>query len=219
MSIYTKYKWPIIDKQAVCLKQSRTGAGALLLNGTLANTSIPNQISFIGNNITRSISITAESNLSGINFIIQGLQNGAFVEETVAGPNGSADSPVTVYPNTYSYDIIYSVKTSDTVADVQIGTGTIGYLPLIVLNTNATIINYSYSILLPSSSAVNYSLYQTLDSINTNFIAFKDQTLFPVVTGSTTSSITNSTAMTNFLLFKINSSNPTDTFDFIFLQE
>lgn len=219
MSIFTKLTWPIVDKEAVCIKQSRSGAGSLVLDGTLSNISIPNQVSFIGSNLIRSISITAESNLTGINFIIQGLQNGAFVEETVAGPNGSTGSPATVYPTTYVYDIIYSVKTSGTVADVQVGTGTMGYLPLLALNTNASIINYAYSTLLPAGSAVNYSTFQTLDSINTNFIAFKDQTLFPIATSVTTSSIVNSTAMTNFILFKINSSNASDKFDFIFLQE
>ncbi len=219
MSIFTKLSWPIVDTQAVCSEQTHIGPATLNLNGTMVNINTPGQVSFIGNNLIRSISITSDHDLHLINFTISGLQNGAFVEETIAGPNGSTGSPATVYPTTYSYDIIYSVKTSGDVTNVQVGTGIIGYLPLIVLNTNASIINYSYSVLLPGGSGVNYSIFQTLDSINTNFISFKDQTLFSIVTGATTSSIANSTAMTNFLLFKINSSSASDKFDFIFLQE
>ena len=88
-----------------------------------------------------------------------------------------------------------------------------------------TVINYSASVLLPAGSGINYSLFQTLDQVNNNYIAFNDQTtkFFPSLgfVNETSSQIGNSSEITNFVLLKVNSSATpiTDTFDFIFLQE
>jgi hypothetical protein len=214
MSIFLELTWPIVDTAAVCASQTHGAATTLTLNGTLSNTSIPDQISFIANDMIRSVSITG-SGMSGITFVVQGFQNGALVTESITGPSSG-----TVYGAKY-YDIIQSITTTGAVTNVTVGTGTSGYLPLISVNVNASAINYSFSVLLPVISSVNYTMFQTLDSINTNFIPFSNQTLFPVsgVINLTTSSINNSIAITNFLLLKVNSSINTDTFKFTFLQE
>ncbi len=214
MSIFLELTWPVVDKFAVCASQTHGTAATLTLNGTLSNTSIPDQISFIANDMIRSISITG-SGMSGVNFTINGFQNGALVTETLAGPASG-----TVYGAKY-YDIIGSITTSAGVTSVIVGTGTSGYLPLIAVNVNTAAINYSFSVLLETVTSVNYTMFETLASINTNFTPFSTQTLFPVtgVVGLTASTIKNSTAITNFLLLRINSSVDTDSFNFTFLQE
>ena len=182
MSTYTPLTWPVIDKAAVCALQDLASAGSLLLNGTLTNVDTPNQISFIGNNFIRSISITSANNLSAVNFTIIGFQNEAFVTETIVGPNNT-----TLFGTKY-YDIITSVIVSASVNQVSIGTGDKGYLPLIQLNTVSSSINYSCSARLPNSSSITYSLLQTLEQVTTNYIAFKDQegtNFFPIASNFT----------------------------------
>jgi hypothetical protein len=226
MSTYTKLTWPIQDVEAVAKLQNVLATGPtafkVLLDGTLFDPNIPDQVSFAKTNIIRSISLTSVNNLSATNFIIQGFQNGAFVTETLAGPNNN-----TVY-GTKAYDIIISVITSTAVTGIQVGTGDKGYLPLLIVNPNAGFINYSMEINVPTSptSGINYSLLKTLSQVSQNFITFTDQltNFFPVaanLTSQTTSQTGNSILITNFILLKINSSATpvTDTFDFIFLQE
>lgn len=222
MSTFTKLTWPIQDLSAVAALQNLALPGNLVLNGTLADPSIPNQISFIKTKIIRSISISSSTNnYTGTSFIIAGLQNGAYVTETFFGPNIGG----TVYGTKY-YDIIISVTASTAVTGIRAGTGNAGFLPLIVVNTVATtVINYSATVLLPAGSGINYSLFQTLDEVNNNYIAFDNQTtkFFPSLgfVNETSSQIGNSSEITNFVLLKVNSSATpiTDTFDFIFLQE
>jgi hypothetical protein len=222
MSTFTKLNWPIQDLSAVAALQNLALPGNLVLNGTFADPSIPNQISFIKTKIIRSISISSSTNnYTGTSFIIAGLQNGAYVTETFSGPNIGA----TVYGTKY-YDIIISVTASTAVTGIRAGTGNAGFLPLIVVNTVATtVINYSATVLLPAGSGINYSLFQTLDQVNNNYIAFDNQTtkFFPSLgfVNETSSQIGNSSEITNFVLLKVNSSATpiTDTFDFIFLQE
>lgn len=222
MSTFTKLNWPIQDLSAVAALQNLALPGNLVLNGTFADPSIPNQISFIKTKVIRSISISSSTNnYTGTSFIIAGLQNGAYVTETFSGPNIGA----TVYGTKY-YDIIISVTASTAVTGIRAGTGNAGFLPLIVVNTVATtVINYSATVLLPAGSGINYSLFQTLDQVNNNYIAFDNQTtkFFPSLgfVNETSSQIGNSSEITNFVLLKVNSSATpiTDTFDFIFLQE
>ncbi len=140
MSTYTKLTWPVQDVAAVCALQNVAVAGPLLLNGTLFNSNIPDQVSFARVNMIRSISLTSVNNLSATNFIVSGFQNGAFVTETLAGPNNN-----TVY-GTKSYDLITSVVASTAVIGIKVGTGDRGFLPLLVVNPNAGFINYSMEI-------------------------------------------------------------------------
>jgi len=223
MSTFTKLTWPIQDLSAVAALQNLASPGNLVLNGTFADLSIPNQISFIKTKVIRSISISSSTNnYTGTSFTIAGFQNGAYVTENFSGPNIGA----TVYGTKY-YDIIISVTASTAVTGIRAGTGNAGFLPLIVVNTVATtVINYSATVLLPAGSGINYSLFQTLDQVNNNYLAFNDQLttkFFPALgfVNETSSQIGNSSEITNFVILKVNSSATpiTDTFDFIFLQE
>jgi len=219
MTTFTKLKWAVQNLSAVAALQDIVAPGPLLLNGTFFDPAIPDQVALIKAKMIRSISLTSVNDLSGTNFVITGLQNSAYVSETLSGPNNN-----TIYGTKY-YDIVTSVVANTVVNGIQVGTGDTGFLPLLVVNTNASIINYSASVLLPAGSGINYSLFQTLDQINNNFIPFLNQEsqLFPAfgLANETTSQIANSLLITNFVLLKVNSSALpiTDTFEFILLQE
>lgn len=221
MAIFTKLTWPIVDKSAVCATQNVAAAGPLLLNGTLNDPSIvPSQISFINANLVRSVSISSNNNLSAQTFTITGFQNNAPVTDTITGPNNN-----TVYGNSH-FDVITSIDVNGAVNGVSVGTGNTGYLPLFIVNTGTTTINYSMSVIFPpiGTTTINYSVFQTLDQINTNFLTFDSQlgNLFPLagLINQTSSQIATYQNITNFILLKVNSSGTplTDTFDFVFLQ-
>lgn len=220
MAVFTKLTWPVVDTSAVCAQQDIGSSGFLTLNGTLFDINVPNQISFIDSNIIRSVSITSTNNLSGRTFTITGFQNSAPIQESITGPNNT-----TVY-GTKNFDIITSVSVNGSANAVKVGTGSNGYLPLLVVNSGTSIINYSVSVIFPPSGTtnINYSLYRTLDQLNNNYVSFDNQigNLFPVtgLVNQTTSKLVNSQEIANFVLLKINSSGTpiTDTFDFVFLQ-
>ncbi len=214
----TTYKWPVIDKEAVCALQDGPGGGGdLLFNGTLYSSDIPDQVSLISSNFSRSVSVTSTNNVSGVNFIIEGLQNGAYVTETIVGPNNT-----TVY-GSQIFDIIKSVKTDNNANQVSVGTGKVGFLPIIPINYD-TIINLSVSVILPAGSGITYSMLRTIEELPSAFVPYDTATsLFPGfgLTNMTTTGIGNVQEMTNYVLLKVNdSTNPeTDTFDFIFIQQ
>jgi hypothetical protein len=226
MAVFTKLIWPVVDKSAVCSVQDVGSAGPLVLNGTLSDSSIvPPQISFINSNLIRTVSISAGADpfrTTSRIFIIAGFQNNAPVTDTITLPS-LIDT--TVY-GIIHFDIITSVSVDGSITGVSVGTGNTGYLPLFIVNTGTSIINYSMSVIFPPSvtTNINYSIYQTLDQVNENFITFDNQlgNLFPLagMINQTSSQIATYQNITNFILLKINSSGTplTDTFDFIFLQ-
>lgn len=155
MSRSLSYIFPAGNTTDVCQEQSVGGAAPLVLNGNLVD-SITNQVSFISKGYVRSISITSGNNLSGVNFTISGLQNGIAVSEVVAGPNAT-----TVY-GAEAYDVITSVTTSAAAADVSIGSGWKGFFPLIAINLERDVINYTLTIARLSNASVSFSVYGTL---------------------------------------------------------
>lgn len=227
MSTYTKLTWPVQDLEAVCKEQTLVAPGNLSLNGNLQTFPLPPEpitapVYFVRSNIIRSISLSSANNLNATNFVIQGFQNGAVVTETLAGPTAGG----TVY-GTKPYDIITSVSASTAVAGIKVGTGKIGFLPLLVINPNAGFINYSMEVdIIPSIPGITYSIKKTLAQVSQNFFTFTEQLpkffeIDPTLTNQTTSRSGNSIMITNFILFQINDSTlpATDTLDFLFLQE
>jgi hypothetical protein len=215
----TKYTWPVENKTAVCALQSGAAAGDLILNGSMVSIDIPNQVSFISNNLSRSVSISSTADNSAVAFSITGFQNGAYVTENIPiGPNNE-----TVYGNEI-FDQIIRVTADGAFTDITVGTGKYGYLPLIPINID-TVINFSASIIVPTVAvgSITYSMFQSLDDINTNFTPYENQTsLFPVLglTGMTMTGLGNEQNMTNYVILKVEGSNnpATDSLELIFIQ-
>jgi hypothetical protein len=162
MSRIFSYTFPACNIEDVCKIQALTGAGNLILNGNLSN-QITGEVSFIDNGYSRSISITSNQNLTGVNFTINGTQNGVAVSQTVAGPNNT-----TVYYNP-DYDVITSISSGAAAANVAIGSGLKGFISLIKLNLNKDILNYSLSMYAGSGNNVKASsAYVTYENISNN---------------------------------------------------
>jgi hypothetical protein len=169
MSVSLKYVFPVANTSDVCALQTTAGAANLILNGNLANP-ISNQVSFISNGYSRSVSLTSTVNLSGVNFTIIGTQNGVSVSQTVAGPNNN-----TIYanPTTVVYDTITSISVSGAVATgVSIGTGYTGFFPLININLERDVINYSLSTAQVTAASIHTTIFNTNDNIYQNGSTF-----------------------------------------------
>lgn len=111
----------------VCALQVRTGAGALVLNGSgvdATSTYLLNspRMTLTGSGFERTISLTSTGDLSLVNFTITGKDiRGNTVTETRAGPNNN-----TVYTTAYFY-VVTSVSVSATIGTaVSVGIGTTG---------------------------------------------------------------------------------------------
>lgn len=166
MSRSLSYIFPAGNTTDVCLPQTLAGAGNLIINGNLANLS-NGQVSFIQKGYSRQISLTSANDLSGDQFTVTGIQNGVVLTENIAGPNNN-----TVYSNEV-FDAITSISVDGAVNDVTAGTGWKGFFPLIAINLERDVINYTLTL---STDGNNNSIaiYGTIDNIINNGETFLD---------------------------------------------
>lgn len=167
MSRHLNYIFPVANTSDVCALQDTAGAANLVLNGDLAN-QVTNQVSFIDNGYSRSISLTSANDLAAVNFTISGIQNGVLITEVLVGPNAN-----TVY-SVQIYDKIYSIATSGAVNQVQVGTGFLGFFPLININLEKDTINYSLSTARVTAATIRTTIFATLANISNNGSTFLD---------------------------------------------
>ncbi|CAB4124204.1 hypothetical protein UFOVP51_71 [uncultured Caudovirales phage] len=165
MRRYLTYTFPAGNTSDVCALQSTAGAGNLVLNGNLAN-STNSQVNFLSKGYSRSISLTSVNNLSAINFTILGSQNGVLLSETLTGPNAT-----TKYGNNI-YDFIISITVVGAVNAVSIGTGGAGYFPLIDIDLERSVINYSLSTYKLTAASIPTRIFNTLNNIAQNNTLF-----------------------------------------------
>lgn len=163
MSQFYEYDWPAPVANGISLFQGLTVNIPLLLNGSYVNktTRTANFVDDFG--IVPRITLNSAANLSGINFLITGYQNGVFISETLAGPNNATvtsancfDTLLQITPNTTS------------VSTVQVGVASVGYFPMILLNTakiNTSSISYALNMV---AAAANPATYQVFLSLKNN---------------------------------------------------
>lgn len=162
-----KYFWLPQDLQAVSLTQNVAVPGNLLLNGTYTNPAT-STISFKDQGFVRQVSLTSVNDLSGATFTVSGVQNTTLVTNVLAGPNNNT---VTT-PD--SFDIISSVSVDMAVTGIKVGTGLVGYFPLInrinssiVLITSPSI-NYALGFSTEAVNGCTYQIYQSLTNLSEN---------------------------------------------------
>ena len=212
MAINSLYNWPVSNPQAVSVSQDVTDNNFFVLNGDLVDPFLPNQISFIKYGFTRNVRITSENDDTGITFVITGMQNGIAITEDVVGGNATS-----VY-STNSYDVINSIKvTNGDVLNVQIGTGNIGYLPVIVLNNVVHVLQaVSLSIRLSNNGgSLQYNVYAstefftkylyTYDQMINNGIIFQT-----MITDEQNSNVLSDVLISNLFLVQITASQNPD---------
>lgn len=161
MSRSLSYIFPAGNTTDVCLLQTLGGVGNLNLNGNLANL-VNGQVSFIQKGYSRQISLTSVNNLSGRTFTVTGMQNGVTLTENITGPNNN-----TVY-SVQVYDVINSISVDGGAVGISIGTGWQGFFPLIGINLERDVINYTLTLARLTAASVSFSVYGTLDNIVNN---------------------------------------------------
>jgi hypothetical protein len=167
MARFLSYTFPAGNEQDVCLTQTLAAAGKLIINGNLA-TPVNNTVSFLNKGYIRQISITSVNNLTGVTFTINGIQNGVSITESITGPNST-----TVY-SVLAYDSITSISSNGAANAVSVGTGWFGIFPLIGINMERDVINYTLTIARLTAASVPFALFGTIANIVNNGHTYMD---------------------------------------------
>ena len=221
MSQFYEYNWPTPIEDGILLDQTTTANTPLLLNGSYVNktTGIVNFINF---GIVPRITITSAENFSAVDFLITGYQNGVFISETLAGPDSVTNTSVT---SVNCFDTVERIIPSNTLNEnVQVGVASVGYFPIILLNTaktNTSGINYSVHILAATANPATYQVFLSLRNnlgmgkyddliTNGNFFSTQDAT--------TESQFINDNNLIQNLLIKIDTNDDNSILTAQFLQ-
>jgi hypothetical protein len=159
MSQFYEYNWPTPIANGISLSQTLTANIPLLLNGSYVNKTT-RIVNFIVFGIVPRITLNSAANISGINFLITGYQNGVFISETLAGPNANTVTSVNCFDT-----LLQIIPTGTTASTVQVGVASVGYFPMILLNTalvNTSSINYALNIVAAPANPATYQVFLSL---------------------------------------------------------
>jgi hypothetical protein len=182
MSRSLSYIFPAGNNTDVCLTKDIGGAGTLILDGNLVD-KVTNTLNFLKYGYSRQLSCTT-TQANNVIFTINGIQNGVFITENLTANNN------TVY-SVQVYDVITSISINRVATGVRVGTGWKGFFPLIAINLERDVINYTLTLARLTAASVSFSVYGTLDNIVNNRtyldrITNNDANLFQIQAPSTT---------------------------------
>lgn len=151
---------------AICSAQTTTGAGSLVINGSLKDlpaTMVNVTRAKMTGGFQRPVMLTATGDDSGINFTITGknYKNEA-ITETIAGPNAGTVSTTGVFMEVDSITVDAAVTSA-----CKVGTGTTGESTLVQLDYHKNPFSVSVAGDLTSTGAINYTVKHTYDDIQT----------------------------------------------------
>jgi hypothetical protein len=220
MSQFYEYNWPTPVVNGISLFQTLTANIPMLLNGSYVN-KITGTINFIDFGIVPRITLNSAANLSGINFLITGYQNGVFISETLTGPNANTVTSVNCFDT-----VTQIIPTGTTGSTVQVGVASVGYFPMILLNTaktNTSSISYALNIV---AATANPATYQVFLSLKNNLGLGKYDDLTAAANGNFVASAAAATAsaliqynsLASNLLIKIGTNNNGSVLKAQFLQ-
>jgi hypothetical protein len=159
MSQFYEYNWPIPVVNGISLFQTLTANIPLLLDGSYVNKTT-RTVNFIDFGIVPRITLNSAANLSGINFLITGYQNGVFISETLTGPNANTVTSVNCFDS-----VVQIIPTGTTGSTLQVGVASVGYFPMILLNTaktNTSSISYALNIVAATANPATYQVFLSL---------------------------------------------------------
>ena len=221
MSQFYEYNWPAPVANGISLFQGLTANTPLLLNGSYVN-KITRTVNFVDDfNIVPRITLNSAANLSGINFLITGYQNGVFISETLTGPNANTVTSVNCFDT-----VAQIIPSGTTGSTIQVGVAALGYFPMILLNTakiNTSSINYALNIV---AAAANPATYQVFLSLKNNLGLGKYDDLTSAANGNfaaaaaaaTASALLQYNSLATNLLIKIGPNNNSSVLKTQFLQ-
>ena len=174
--------------------------------------------------IMRLRKVSSLQDISAIKFSITGYQNGVLINESpLTGPNNNTVTSVNCF------DSIQSIIASGTTvggSTVQVGVGSTGYFPIVLLNTakqNTSFINYALNMV---SATANPATYQVFLSLKKNLGMGKYDDLTAVANGNfiapanaaTASQLIQSSSLAQNLLVRVGPNANGSTLKFQFLQ-
>lgn len=221
MSQFYEYNWPTPVVNGISLFQTLTANIPLLLNGSYVN-KITRTVNFVDDfNIVPRVTLNSAANLSGINFLITGYQNGVFISETLVGPNANTVTSVNCFDT-----VAQIIPSGTTGSTIQVGVAALGYFPMILLNTaklNTSSISYALNMV---AAAANPATYQVFLSLKNNLGLGKYDDLTSVANGNfvataaaaTASALIQYNSLASNLLIKIGPNNNGSVLKIQFLQ-
>ena len=221
MSQFYEYNWPTPVVNGISLFQTLTANIPLLLNGSYVN-KITRTVNFVDDfNIVPRVTLNSAANLSGINFLITGYQNGVFISETLAGPNANTVTSVNCFDS-----VAQIIPSGTTGSTIQVGVAALGYFPMILLNTakiNTSSISYALNMV---AAAANPATYQVFLSLKNNLGMGKYDDLTSTANGNfaapaaaaTASALIQYNSLASNLLIKIGPNNNGSILKCQFLQ-
>jgi len=222
MSQFYEYNWPDTTlKNGIALDQTLTANTSLMLNGSYVNKTT-RTVNFVDDfSIVPRITLNSAADLSGINFLITGYQNGVFISETLTGPNANTVTSVNCFDT-----LIQIIPNTTSVSTVQVGVAALGYFPMILLNTakiNTSGVSYALNIIPNKTNPPRYQIFLSLKNniglgkydyltsdANGNFISF--------VEPSDKAELINSNNLAQNLLIKITENDTNSSLKAQFLQ-
>ena len=220
MSQFYEYNWPTPVVNGISLFQALTANIPLLLNGSYVNKTT-RTVNFIDFGIVPRITLNSAANLSGINFLITGYQNGVFISETLTGPNANTVTSVNCFDT-----LLQIIPNNTTASTVQVGVASVGYFPIILLNTslvNASGISYALNIVAATANPATYQVFLSLKN-NLGMGKYDDLTSLPngnfvaSAAAATASALIQYNSLASNLLIKIGTNNNGSVLKAQFLQ-
>jgi hypothetical protein len=220
MSQFYEYNWPAPVVNGISLAQSIISNTPLLLNGYYVNKTT-GTVNFVGDfGIVPNITFTSTDDLSNINFLITGYQNGILINETLVGPNNTTVTSVNCFDT-----VTQIVPNNTTTNTVQVGVASIGYFPIILLNTakqNVSTLNYAINVISATSNPATYQIFLSLKNnlgTGTYNSLINNGNFFALGSSSTVSTVTPVYYLpAQNLLIQINPNNNGSTLTAQFLQ-
>ena len=221
MSQFYEYNWPAPVANGISFFQGLTANIPLLLNGSYVNKTT-RTVNFVDDfGIVPRITLNSAANISGINFLITGYQNGVFISETLAGPNANTVTSVNCFDS-----VAQIIPSGTTGSTLQVGVAALGYFPMILLNTakiNTSSINYALNIV---AATANPATYQVFLSLKNNLGMGKYDDLTSAANGNfaapaaaaTASALLQYNSLASNLLIKIGPNNNGSVLKCQFLQ-
>lgn len=186
------------------IAQSQTpgAAGALTLNGAAVTNGVA-VLATVGTPVERQVLVTTAANESGKTLTITGTNaGGSVITETMTGPNASTGATVQFFQTVTAVTVSAAFAGAVTVGTNGVGGSRPIFLDqfvsgLVAIQTDVT------------SGTANYTVQQTVDSINTVGAANAVWFDHPVIAAATASAQSNYAYAPQFTRLKINSGTGT----------
>lgn len=162
MSQFYEYTFPVASANGVASTQTPVNGGNLVLNGAYSNS----VTSIVNLGFSSVLSTTsAGADLTNVTFTATGSQNGVSVNDVIKGANAGTVNGVQYFDTITNISVNGAIPNG---ATVSIGTsGSAGFFPLIVVNTEKRASNLGYALQFTGSAGASCTVYQSLsNSIN-----------------------------------------------------